>query len=215
MCRVSCRYFKRFQIYKFSRAKLNFRTRPILCTTLYRKPENQHKRETSVAHSTNFSFEFFFVRLSHKMPLHFFPCCKEVKNDQKLKAISCRLTICSLESILRSLKEDRHDSSAAKCLTRRRVRGTAKAQRKESFFLSHCKHGLEKSRNPFANTQTVFDFLCADAAPARARDPWRAMRGSQRAGAGRRRDRDRPSFCRHGYKDVFKVAQLRSMLEAI
>ena len=56
---------KRIWLNSISRERLNFRRRPILCTTLCRK------RATSVAHSTNFSFEFF-MQFSHKMPLYFF-----------------------------------------------------------------------------------------------------------------------------------------------
>ena len=39
-----------------SGARLNFRRRPILCTTI----ETLWKRAASVAHFTNFSFEFFY-----------------------------------------------------------------------------------------------------------------------------------------------------------
>ena len=41
-----------------SREQLNFRRRPILCTTLY--IETLWKRATSVAHLTNFPFELFY-----------------------------------------------------------------------------------------------------------------------------------------------------------
>ena len=50
-----------------SRARLNFRRRPILCTTLYR---TLCKRTTSVAHLTNFSFEFIYAILTEDTSLH-------------------------------------------------------------------------------------------------------------------------------------------------
>ena len=51
-----------------SRAPLNFRRRPF-CVQLC--IETSCKRATSVAHLTNFSFEFF-MKFSQKMPLHLF-----------------------------------------------------------------------------------------------------------------------------------------------
>ena len=60
-----------------SRARLNFRRWPILCTTMYR---NLYKPATSVAHLTNFSFEFF-MRFSQKMPNYaFILWCKKKKS---------------------------------------------------------------------------------------------------------------------------------------
>ena len=67
-----------------SRAWLNFRRRPILCTTLYR---NLMQAGNSVADLANFSFEFF-LRKFHRKCLSTFslPWCKKVENDQKLKS---------------------------------------------------------------------------------------------------------------------------------
>ena len=67
-----------------SRERLNFRRRPILCTTLYRNP-------TWVS---NFGGTFdqlflwnFLMEFSHKMPLYLsYTMLQKVKNDQKLKS---------------------------------------------------------------------------------------------------------------------------------
>ena len=64
-----------------SRARLNFRRRPILYTTLYRwfdlhypaalSKETLCKQTTLVAHLTNFSFEFFCAIFTQDTPLRF------------------------------------------------------------------------------------------------------------------------------------------------
>ena len=67
-----------------SRERLNFRRRPILCTTLYR----------NLMHASNFgcTFDQLFVWVFswnfHRRCLSTFsiPWCKKVKNDQKLKS---------------------------------------------------------------------------------------------------------------------------------
>ena len=62
-----------------SRERLNFRRRPILCTTFY------SKRATSAAHLTNFSIEFFYAIFTQDNPLLFYimvqKCQKMTKNS--------------------------------------------------------------------------------------------------------------------------------------
>ena len=67
-----------------SRARLNFRRRPF-CVQLC--IETFCQRATSVAHLTNFSFDFF-LWYSHRRCLFTsaIQWCKKVKNDQKLKS---------------------------------------------------------------------------------------------------------------------------------
>ena len=68
-----------------SRERLNFRTRPILCTTLYRNPMQ----------ASNFGgtfdqlfLRFFFIKFSQKMPLYLFYTMvqKSQKRPKKLKS---------------------------------------------------------------------------------------------------------------------------------
>ena len=67
-----------------SREWLNFRRRPILCTTLYRNPMQ----------ATNFgsTFDQLFLRIflynfhRRSLSISSIPWCKKVKNDQKLKS---------------------------------------------------------------------------------------------------------------------------------
>ena len=68
-----------------SRERLNFRRRPILCTTLYRNPMQASNFGGTFDHST-FPLSFlwnFHRRCVYTLPL---PWCKNVKNDQKLKS---------------------------------------------------------------------------------------------------------------------------------
>ena len=67
----------------FKRALLNFRGRPFLCTA----DRNLCKRATSVAHLTNFSFEFVCEIFTEDASLLLlYHGAKKVKNDQKLKS---------------------------------------------------------------------------------------------------------------------------------
>ena len=75
-----------------SRERLNFRRRPILCTTLY--GETLCKRATSVAHLTNFSFDFF-IKVSQKMPLYLFYTMvqkSQIWPKTQIKGVSCLKT---------------------------------------------------------------------------------------------------------------------------
>ena len=65
---------------------LNFRRRPILCTTLYRNLMQASNFGT--AHLTNFSFEFFYALFTEDAPALYFvyTMVQKVKNDQKLKS---------------------------------------------------------------------------------------------------------------------------------
>ena len=72
------------KLYSISRERLNFRRRPILCTTLYRNPMQ----------ASNFggTFDQLFLRIFlynfHRrcLSISSIPWCKKVKNDQKLKS---------------------------------------------------------------------------------------------------------------------------------
>ena len=67
-----------------SRARLNFQRRPV-CVQLC--IETICKRATSVAHLTNFSFDFFLWNFHRRcLSTSSIPWCKKVKNDQKLKS---------------------------------------------------------------------------------------------------------------------------------
>ena len=65
------------------RARLNFRRRLILCTTLYRNPIQASNFDGTF---NNFSLEKFYA-VSQKMPLYFFyTIVQKAKTDQKPKS---------------------------------------------------------------------------------------------------------------------------------
>ena len=65
-----------------SREQLNFRRRPILCTTLYRNPMQASNFDGTFDHLFLWTFYVIFTQYA---PL-LFPWCKESQNDQKLKS---------------------------------------------------------------------------------------------------------------------------------
>ena len=76
-----------------SRAQLNFRRRPILCTTLYRNPI----QASNFGGTFDQLFLWIFFCAFHRRCLSTFsiPWCKKVKNDQHLKSMGSCLKSCS------------------------------------------------------------------------------------------------------------------------
>ena len=93
VCQISWRYLVQAakKLNSISRERLTFGRRPILCTTLCRKfrnPIQLNKRAISVAHLTNFSFEFFYEIFTQDAPssLSILYSAKKSKMTKKLKS---------------------------------------------------------------------------------------------------------------------------------
>ena len=88
------------KLISISRERLNFKRRPISCTTLYRNPT----QASNFGGTFNQLFLWIFLSNFHRRCLSTssIPWCKKVKNDQKLKSKGPALTLC--EATARSTK---------------------------------------------------------------------------------------------------------------